>query len=175
MRYRDAIKKSMEMLAEDPDVFFIGYNVNYGSRAYGTLADVPKSKCLEMPVAENLMTGFAIGMAFEGFKPVLIFERHDFMLNALDAIVNHLDKLKEMSNGQFAAPVIIRAIVGSKKPLYPGPQHIQDFSEFFKKSLSFPVYELNTIDEIVKHYEEARSFSLPMMLIEKRELYNNTR
>ena len=95
MKYKEAIKKSMEMLAKDKNAVFIGYNVNYGSRMYGTLVDIPKSKCLETPVAENLMAGLSMGMAIEGYKPVLIFERHDFMLNSLDAIVNHLDKIEK--------------------------------------------------------------------------------
>ncbi|MEK6645067.1 MAG: hypothetical protein AABY84_00120 [Candidatus Firestonebacteria bacterium] len=172
MKYKEAIKKSMEMLAKDKNAVFIGYNVNYGSRMYGTLVDIPKSKCLETPVAENLMAGLSMGMAIEGYKPVLIFERHDFMLNSLDAIVNHLDKIEKMSNGQFKIPVIIRAIVGAKKPLHPGPQHIQDFTKFFKEFLSFPVYELKTSQEIMKYYQKARFSKQPVMLIEKKDLYD---
>lgn len=172
MTYKETIKKSMEMLAQDAKAVFIGYNIKYGSKVYGTLADIPDSKKLETPVAENLMTGLAMGMALEGFKPVLIFERHDFMLNALDALVNHLDKIRKMSDGEFKAPVIVRAIAGSKKPLYPGPQHIQDFTEAFKKMLSFPVYELRTSEEITRAYESARSFSTPVMLVDRRELYD---
>ena len=172
MKYKDAIIKSMEMLSKEKKVIFIGYNVNYGSRIYGTLLNIPKSKCLEVPVAENLMTGLCIGVALEGYKPILIFERHDFMLNALDAIVNHLDKIENMSDKQFKAPVIIRAIVGSKKPLYPGPQHIQDFTKLYKNILSFPVFELNNSKEILKYYVHAKSSKQPVMLIEKRDLYD---
>ncbi len=171
MKYKDAIKKSMEMLAKEENVIFVGYNINYGSQMYGTLTNVPKSKKLEMPVAENLMTGLCMGLAIEGYKPVLIFERHDFILNSLDSILNHLDKIERMSDGQFTTPVIIRAIVGSKKPLHPGPQHIQDFTKFFKNFFSFPVYELNDSKEIIKYYKHAKSVKTPIMLIEKRELY----
>lgn len=161
----------MEMLAEEENTVFVGYNINYGSRAYGTLADISKSKCLETPVAENLIVGLGIGMTLEGYKPILIFERHDFMLNALDAIMNHLDKIETMSDGQYTAPVIIRAILGSKKPLYPGPQHIEDLTKFFEDYLSFPVYEFRTPEEIIKYYEDAKSAKTPVMLIERRELY----
>jgi len=172
MLYKDAIKKSMEMLAEEKNTIFIGYSLKHGSHSYGTLLDVPKEKILEMPVAENLMSGVAIGMALEGYKPVLIFERHDFILNALDAIVNHLDKIERMSNGEFTAPVIIRAIVGSKKPLYPGPQHTQNFTKVFKELFSFPVYELYNSKEIIKYYKKAKLAKTPVMLIERKDLYN---
>jgi hypothetical protein len=76
---------------------FIGYNVARGD-AMGTLKTVPKDQKLETPVAENLMSGLAIGMSFEGYTPVLYFERHDFMLVAADAIGNHIDKIERILN-----------------------------------------------------------------------------
>ncbi|MBL7131601.1 MAG: hypothetical protein ISS45_09415 [Candidatus Omnitrophica bacterium] len=170
--YKEAIKRSMEMLAEDENRVFLGYNICYGSKAYGTLTDIPDEQKIETPVAENLITGIAIGMALEGYKPVVFFERHDFMLIALDSIVNHLDKINLMSDGQFKTPVIIRATVGSKKPLYPGPQHIQDFSVSFKKMVSFPVYMLNSPQDVMKYYQKAKDSSDSVMLIERKELYN---
>ena len=172
MKYKNALIQSMEMLAKEKNIVFVGYNVNYGSRMYGTLSTVPKSKCLETPLAENLMAGMCICMALEGYKPVLIFERHDFILNSLDALVNHLDKIESMSEGQFTAPVIIRAVVGSKKPLDPGPQHTQDFTKLLKEVFHFPVIELNTSEEIIKAYESALSSKKPAMLIEKRDMYD---
>jgi len=132
------IKKEMERLSKDKKVYFIGYNLKFGSRNYGILKDIDKNKLLEMPVAENLMTGIAIGMALEGLKPVLIFERHDFMLNAFDQLINHLHKIPKISN--FNPKVMIRAKVGHTKPFNPGPQHTQDFTWILKKF--FPI-EIN--------------------------------
>mgnify|MGYP001581134959 CR=1 FL=1 len=172
MKYQDAIKREMEILAEDDKVIFLGYNLIHGSKSYGTLKDIDVSKCVETPVAENLMAGLAIGLALEGFKPVLFYERHDFMLIALDALVNHLDKMEVMSKGQFKAPIIIRAIVGATKPLYPGLQHMQDFTEIFKRIVHFPVYEANNVEEIKRAYEEARKFEKPVMVIERKDLYS---
>jgi len=173
MKYKDAVKSSMEMLAKDERTFFIGYNIRRGSRAYGTLANVPAEKCIEMPVAENLMVGLATGMALEGYKPVVFFERHDFMLNALDSIVNHLSKLEEMSDGQFCVPVIIRAVIGSRKPIDCGPQHSQDFSEAFKSMVNFPVYRPKNSQEVRKAYKIAKNAKVPVMVIEERSLYEN--
>ncbi|MBI2004018.1 hypothetical protein HYS72_00985 [Candidatus Pacearchaeota archaeon] len=172
MKYKDAIKKSMEELAKLDKVRFLGYNINYGSRAYGTLSDIPKEKCIETPVAENLMIGLAIGISLEGYKPLVFFERHDFMLNSLDAIVNHLDKIEKMSYGQFKTPVIIRATIGSKKPLMPGVQHTQNYTEIFKKIVSFPVYEPLNSKQILECYNEVKKFENPVLIIEKRELYD---
>ncbi|MCX6746792.1 MAG: hypothetical protein NTU63_01520 [Candidatus Pacearchaeota archaeon] len=172
MKYKDAVKKSMEMLAEKENVVFIGYNVNFGSQGYGTLKDVPKEKKIETPVAENLMIGLATGMALEGYHPVVFFERHDFMLNALDGIVNHLSKIEQLSLGEFAPSVIIRAVIGSRNPLNPGIQHMQDFSRAFKDLVDFPVYTPKTAYEVEEAYNKAKESKRPVMIIEWRDLYD---
>ena len=172
MSYLDALQKAMNDLARDPRTRFIGYNVLYGSRAYGTLKQVPAELCIETPVAENLMAGLATGMAMAGFRPVLFFERHDFILNALDCIVNHLDKIATMTDGQFSAPVIIRAVVGGTRPLYPGPQHIQDFTESFRALVRFPVLDLRTPEDVVESYANIRKSDAPVMMVERRDLYH---
>ena len=169
MEYKDAIKQSMEKLAKDKKVVFIGYNISFGSQAYGTLKDVPINQKIETPVAENLMIGLAMGMAIEGFKPVVFFERHDFILNSLDAISNHLDKFELLTG--IKLPIIIRATVGSKKPLHPGPQHVQDFTEAFKKLINFKIYEPKTALEVLEVYEIAMKSKEPVMIIERKDLY----
>ena len=173
MNYQKAVKQSMQMLAEKERAVFIGYNIKFGSNAYGTLTDIPESQKLETPVAENLMTGLAMGMSLENIRPVLCFERHDFMLNGLDAMVNHMDKFHQMSEGQFSMRVIIRAIVGSTKPLDPGLQHTQDFTKMFKQLFSFPVLTPETPAAVLKDYEAARKAGGPCMVIERRTLYEN--
>lgn len=168
MKYQEAIKQSMEKLAKGNTVF-IGYNISFGSKAYGTLKDVSDSKKIETPVAENLMNGLAMGMALEGFRPVVFFERHDFILNALDGIVNHLDKFELLTGVKL--PVIIRATVGAKKPLHPGPQHVQDFTSSFKKLIKFNIYEPKTAKEVLEVYKIVKNSKEPVMIIERKELY----
>jgi len=171
MKYKDAIKQSMEMLAENENTIFLGYNIRYGSKAYGTLTNISNNKKIETPVAENLMVGLATGLALEGYRPIIYFERHDFMLNALDGIVNHLSKIERMSAGDYKTPVTIRAVIGSRYPLNPGPQHTQDFTEAFKKMIDFPIYEPKTSSEVIKTYEIVKNSKRPLMVIERRDLY----
>ncbi len=170
MKYKELISEEMKKLAKNDKTVFIGYNIKRGSKAYGTLTDV-QDKCIEMPLAENLMTSFAIGMSLEGYKPVVFFERQDFILNALDSIVNHLDKIKEMSKGEFETPIIIRAPVGGKKPLDPGMQHTQDFSEVLKKIIKFPVYELKTEEDFANYSKIIQNIKEPTLFIEYKDLY----
>ena len=112
--YKDAMIESMTHLGK-LGAIFIGYNVKYGN-AIGTLKNVPDDQKLETPVAENLMAGLAIGMSFEGFLPVLYYERHDFMMVAADAIINHIDKIERISHGEFKCPIIIRAVTADAGP-----------------------------------------------------------
>ena len=172
MKYKDAVRESMEMLAKEENAVFIGYNLAFGSKGYGTLINVPREHIVETPVAENLMTGLAMGLSLEGIRPVLIFERHDFMLNALDALVNHLGRFEELSDGEYKMPVIIRAIIGGTKPFYPGPQHVQDYTNVFRDILSFPVSNPQTSEGIIRLYQEAQRSDRPFMIVEKRDLYD---
>ena len=165
MTYKEAITESMKILSEKKDTIFLGYNINYGSKAYSTLANVPDYKKLEMPVAENLISGTAIGLAIQGFKPIIFFERHDFILNALDSLKNHLDLI-------YKVPVIIRAVIGSKEPLYPGAQHCQDYTNIFKQLFNFiVVIKPITPEQIIKVYNDAYESKRSYMIIEDREKY----
>ena len=164
--YKDAINKCMDELGEKGAIF-IGYNVARGN-AMGTLKNVPLEQKLETPVAENLMSGLAIGMSLEGFLPVLYFERHDFMLVAADAIGNHIDKIERISHGEFKVPIIIRAVTADAGPFYSGPTHQQDFTEVFRKLVSFPVIDPQNGVEVLKAYETFKHLNGPIMIIERK-------
>ena len=167
--YKDAIVQSMTELGESGAIF-IGYNVAYGD-AMGTLRNVPKEQKLETPVAENLMAGLAIGMSFEGFVPVLYYERHDFMLVAADAIINHIDKIERISHGEFKVPVIIRAVTADAGPFYSGITHSQDFTNMFRSAVSFPVIDPITGVDVLNAVRGAVESGKPMMLIERKSRY----
>lgn len=145
MTFQQAITERCTAYAKDASVRFIGYNTVYGSRMYGTLNHVEPTQCIESPIAENLMVGMAVGMAIDGLLPVVCFERHDFALLGLDALVNHVDKLPLMSGNKFKLPVIIRCIVGGRTPIDPGPMHRQDYTRALQCMLRFtPVRSFST-------------------------------
>ena len=152
MNYKKELTAAMDSLAQDPLVRFVGYGISIG-KAMGTLKNVAPAQLIEMPVAENLMVGFATGLALKGLKPVVFFERFDFILNALDAIVNHLDKIKTISRGEFNPTMILRIVVGNRnKPLFTGETHTQDFHVPFKQLITFPVVSLPNAEIIQQEY-----------------------
>jgi pyruvate dehydrogenase E1 component alpha subunit len=167
--YKEAMNLAMKELG-DEGAIFIGYNVAKGD-AMGTLKEVSSEQKLETPVAENLMSGLAIGMSFEEFLPVLYFERHDFMMVAMDAIVNHRDKIERISHGEFKVPVIIRAVTADGGPFYSGITHSQDFTEVLKAAVSFPVYDPKSGKEILEAFRNARDSKRPAIIVERKSRY----
>lgn len=175
MTYKDQLTAAMDALAADPLVCFVGYGVRKNG-ALGTFKNIRPEQLVEMPVAENLLVGAAIGMALAGRRPLVFIERMDFILNAADAIVNHLDKVATLSRGEWSAGVIIRTVVGNRrKPLFTGAPHIQDFTEAFRSMVQMPVMRLlaEDTDKIPAVYEAAAARQRrgeSTMLVEYKDL-----
>lgn len=174
LTYRDHLIGAMEMLAEHPKTRIVGYNASCG----GTTNCFPPDRRPEMPLAEALCAGVATGLALGGFIPVLWLERMDFILHSLDQIVNHLDKLAQLSDGIHKPAVIIRVCVGNKAtPLLTGPTHCQDFSVPLRSMLSMPVINLKWSTSIVSEYRKALENAMngkSTMLVEYKDLYGTT-
>jgi len=171
-KYWSAIKEEMEELGRWKNTIFLGQQV-LSEDFYGTLRDVDKSKRVEMPVAEDMQMGLATGLALEGYLPICIFQRMDFLPRACDQIVNHLDKIRELSRETFNPKVIIRTTVGTKKPLDVGLQHSQDLTEGFKHLVDFTIIPVRTVEEVRDAYKRARECESPIMIVEFQELYGN--
>jgi len=174
MTYKEEIIKAMKWLAEDQRVVFIGQSVKWkGTGLYWTIKDIPDEKKIELPVFEDIQMGMTIGMSLEGLIPVSIFPRWDFLLLALNQLVNHLDKFEEMSDGQFKPKVIIRTSIGSVKPLFPGPQHHQDYTEQVRSMCqNINVVKLTSKDQIMEEYKKAFRSDRSTILVECPDLYN---
>lgn len=172
MSYKSELLSANAKLAEDPARIFVGYGLTRG-RAAGTIPTT--ARVLETPVAENLMVGAALGLALAGQKPVVYFERFDFILNALDAIVNHLDKAPTLSRGEFSPAVILRITVGNKeKPLFTGAPHTQDFTDALRLMVRFPVFALLYEESIASTYAlaaQAQANGTSCALIEYKDLW----
>ena len=157
MNYIKETKKAMTWLGKQKETFFLGQTVEYsGSPMFKSLEDVPKNKKKEMPVAEDMQMGMSIGLALEGFIPISIFPRMDFLICATNQLVNHLDKVTQMSNGEFIPGIIIRTQIGNTKPLDPGPQHTGNYYQMLKSGLkNVQVIKIDEAKNIVKEYKSA--------------------
>ena len=157
MKYKSELIKSMNYLGKKKDTIFIGQATEYaGTAMTGTLSQINKKKIYEFPVAEEMQMGVSIGLSLNGFIPVTIYPRWNFLILAANQIVNHLDKLRKMSSEKLKHKVIIRTSVGSKRPLNPQHQHVGNFSSAFKKLLTnIEIIELKEPYQIFKSYKKA--------------------
>lgn len=163
----------MDILSKNKNTIFIGQLIKYWGCIYGTLIDIPNEKKIEVPIFEDTQMGISIGLSLEGYIPITIYPRMDFLIIAMNQLVNHLDKIEEMSNGEFKPKVIIRTIIGSKYPLNPGPQHHQDYTEVLKLCLkNINVIKLEKEEDIVEEYIRALNNDKSTILIEDKELYD---
>ena len=171
--YADELKKAMTWLGEQNDTYFIGQSVSVpGTAMFNTLSNVSIEKRLELPVCEVLQTGMATGLALNGFVPVSIYPRWNFLLLGTDQIVNHLDKLHIMSQGEFNPKVIIRTSIGSERPLHPQHQHIGDFTEAFKLMCSnINIVRLDEPEQIFDEYQKAYQSDKSTILVEWGDYY----
>jgi pyruvate/2-oxoglutarate/acetoin dehydrogenase E1 component len=157
MKYFDELKRAMTFLSQDPRTIFIGQAVAVaGTAMTNTLADVPRDRLLELPVAEETQMGMTTGMALTGLVPVSHFPRWNFLLCAINQLVNHLDKIQVMSNGGFKTKAIIRTGIGSERPLHPQHQHVGDFTDALRSMCStIEVIRLEKPKDIFPAYEWA--------------------
>jgi|TARA_A100000164_G_scaffold351570_1_gene356433 pyruvate/2-oxoglutarate/acetoin dehydrogenase E1 component len=165
----------MEWLAEKDNTIFLGQACKVSGHAISsTLEKVPEDKRVELPVFEETQMGVSTGMALEGFVPITMYPRFDFFILSCNQLINHLDKMRDMSKGDMTPRVIIRVAVGSKNPIDAGPQHTQDHSEAFRKMLTdVNVVQLNEPEDIFPAFKEAyeREDSKSTLLVEYGEYY----
>ncbi len=128
LNYGTAMLAAFEYLLETyPEVFVIGQGLWSPWYVGNSMTDLDKKfgvhRVIDTPVSESATTGAAIGAALAGMKPIVVHPRMDFMLYAMDAIVNEAAKWSHMFGGQAGPAVTIRSIInrGGEQ----GAQHSQ--------------------------------------------------
>jgi pyruvate/2-oxoglutarate/acetoin dehydrogenase E1 component len=176
LKYFDELKRTMEWLATQDKVQFVGQTVaGPGTFMFQTLRDCPKEKCLEMPINESFQMQFTVGMALAGYIPVSVYPRQNFLLLATGDMANMIDKIPEVTDGKWPFKVIIRVATGPDFPVHPGHQHIGNYADAFRKMFHWiDVVELDTAEQIFPAYKQAleRKDGKSTMIIEHGNYYN---
>ena len=147
----------MDFLGKKKDTIFIGQAVEVaGTAMSNTLKNVSKKKLMELPVAEEMQMGMSLGLAMDGYVPISIFPRWNFLLCGINQLINHIDKFKSMAGSKFKPKIIIRTSIGSQRPLHPQNQHVGDFSSAIQKMCTtIEVIKLVKPDDIFSSYKKA--------------------
>ena len=173
MSYKQEVQKGMDLLAEQPNSIFIGQAVEYkGTALTHQVKGFDSYKLLELPVAEDMQAGFALGLALEGYLPISLYPRMNFIILAMNQIINHLDKWEAMSCGMSKPKVIMKAVAGSQYPLDPGHQHKANYTEAFKSMVTnIDVVELLYPEQVFSAYQKALDTNKSTLIIEHGDFY----
>ena len=129
-----AINEATEQcMKKHKNVFIFGLGVPDPKGIFGTTTGLQKKfgnqRVFDMPLAENGMTGVAVGAALNGFRPIITHQRIEFALLSMEQIINQAAKWNYMTAGKQNVPLVIRMIVG--KGWGQGPQHSQNLESLF--------------------------------------------
>lgn len=134
LSYGHAIREGFAWLMQRrPEVFAIGQGLWSPWYVGNSMTDLDKefgrNRVLDTPVSEAACTGVAIGAALCGYRPIVIHPRIDFMLLAVDQIVNQAAKWRHMLGGGYGPSVTVRGIInrGGEQ----GAQHSQALHSWF--------------------------------------------
>lgn len=173
MNYLEQVKLGMDLLASHPNTIFVGQATRYKGHAISRqLEKYPLEKRIEIPVMEDSQAGFCLGLALEGYIPICIYPRHDFAILALNQIINHIDKASLMGYGNLK--VIIKMLVGAKKPLDGGHQHTGNYLNAIASMCStINIIDLKDSRYIVDSYRIALTEPGSFIINEYTQLYDS--
>lgn len=174
LKYAEAVRAALRAeLEHDPDVVVFGEEVGALGGVFtvtqGLRAAFGGDRVIDSPIAENGLVGFAIGAAAEGMRPVVEIMFSDFVLLALDQIVNFGAKLRYMTNGQFHVPIVIR-MPGSAGTNH-GPQHSQSLESIFAHVPGLTVAQPSTASDAYWMLRESIRSDDPVIFLESKYLY----
>jgi pyruvate dehydrogenase E1 component subunit beta len=134
MTYREALRLALrEELARDERVFVMGEEVGVFDGAYkvtaGLLDEFGPDRVRDTPISEEGFVGAGVGAAMLGERPVVEIMTLNFLLVAMDQVVNHAAKIGAMFGGEVRCPLVIRTPNGAGNQLTA--QHSQSFEGWF--------------------------------------------
>ena len=134
IRYDEAVREAIDQEMErDENVLIMGIGVDDAKAIYNTttglLEKYGPERVFDTPLAEDAMTGVAIGAAQAGLRPIHVHIRMDFALLAMNQLINMAAKSHYMFGGAVTVPMVVRVFVG--RSWGAGPQHSQALHSMF--------------------------------------------
>ena len=170
---REAISEEME---RDERVFCIGEDIavpgGWGGAFTVTLGLEKKfpERMLNTPIAELGFFGVACGAAMMGMRPIADVQYGDFLLLAMDQIVNNIAKMRYMSGGQLKVPLVMRAPLGATGR---GSQHAQSLERYVTGVPGLKVVVVSTAYDAKGVLKSAVRDDNPVMIFEHKLLYGS--
>jgi pyruvate/2-oxoglutarate/acetoin dehydrogenase E1 component len=162
-----------QFLKKDKKLIVVGLGVDDPKGIFETTLNLKKkfpNNVFDMPTAENSMAGICLGLVTKGFKSVIVHQRVEFSLLAMEQIINQIAKWNYMSAGKSNAPLVIRLIIG--KGWGQGPQHSQSLEVLFAHIPGLKVVAPSNPNEAKGMMIASIKDSNPVIFYEHRWLHN---
>ena len=171
----EAIREGVDQaMKDDPNLIVIGEGVPDPKSIFLTTEGLQEkygsNRVFDMPLSENGMTGVCIGAALNGTSVLMIHQRIDFVMLAMDQIINNAAKWYYMFNGKSSVPIVIRVIVG--RGWGQGPQHSQNLQALFAHIPGLKVITPATAKDAKGMMISALKDKNPVIFIEHRWLHH---
>ncbi|APW59382.1 alpha-ketoacid dehydrogenase subunit beta [Paludisphaera borealis] len=165
-----------EEMRRDPAVFCLGEDIavpgGWGGAFTVTLGletEFP-DRMLNTPIAELGFFGAAVGAAVAGMRPIADVQYGDFLFLAMDQIVNNAAKLRYMSGGTIAVPLVMRAPIGATGR---GSQHAQSMERYFTGVPGLKVVAVSNAYDAKGVLKSAVRDDNPVLMFEHKLLYGS--
>ena len=174
MTYREALRLALrEELQRDERVFIMGEEVGVFEGAYkvtaGLLAEFGPDRVRDTPISEEGFVGAGVGAAMIGERPVVEIMTINFLLVAMDQVVNHAAKIGAMFGGEVRCPLVIRTPNGAGNQLTA--QHSQSFEGWFAATPGLKVVAPATPADAKGLLKSAIRDDDPVLVVENLAIY----
>src|SRR5262245_47644318 len=177
LTYREALRRALdEELERDPDVFLMGEEICRLEGSYkvtaGRWEKYGERRVRETPISEEGFVGAGIGAAMMGLRPVVEIMTINFILVAMDQVVNHAAKIRYMFGGTVGVPMVIRAPGGAGAQLTA--QHSQSLEAWFAGCPGLKVVAPASVPDAYGMMKTAIRDDDPVLFCENLVMYNVT-
>lgn len=172
----EAIREAtQQLLKSSRDYYLIGEGVPDPKCIFGTTAklkDEFPDRVYDMPISENGLTGVAIGSALAGMRPIMVHQRVDFTLYAMDQLINNAAKWYSMFGGLKSVPMVVRMIIG--RGWGQGNQHSQNLEMLYSHIPGLKVIAPSNAYNAKGLMIAAAEDPNPVIMLEHRWIHNTT-
>ena len=173
----EALRKAIhDEMARDPSVFCLGEDIGipggYGGAFTVTLGLEKdfRERMIDTPISEIAIFGMACGAATMGMRPIADVQYGDFLLCAMDQVVNQIAKMRYMSGGKLTVPLVMRAPVGVTGR---GAQHAQNLESYFLSCPGIKIVAPSTAYDAMGLLRAAVRDDDPVLMFEHKLLYGS--
>lgn len=172
--YREAVRAALdEEMERDDRVLLLGEEVAQYNGAYkvsqGLFDKYGEKRVIDTPITEEGFTGIGIGAALGGLRPVVEWMTFNFSLQALDQVYNNAAKMRYMSGGQIAVPIVFRGPNGPAEFL--AAQHSQALQSIYAHCPGLKVVAPSTPADAKGLLKTAIRDDNPVVMLEGELMY----